>query len=173
MATINVADLNRQGKVFTAANVSAKTVSVVGTAMTGLVVYNPVSSGKKLVLLDVGFTWTTAPVAVHQLGIGVMNSSSTAPSSLTASGSPAQSADGTGFVGAGIAWDTATLPVAPTARRWFGGSIYASAAGNSPYMMADRVDGSIIIAPGAAMCIIALTTAASGAGHMTWAEYPV
>ncbi len=173
MATINVSDLNRQGKVFTAANVSAKNVSVTGTSMTGVIVYNPVGSGRKLVLIDAGFTWTTAAVAVHQLGVGVMNSSPTALSSLTATGSPAQAADGTGMTGAGIAYDAATVPVAPTARRWFGGATYASAAGNSPYQLIDRVDGSIIAVPGALFCLLALTTAANGAGHMTWAEYPI
>ncbi len=173
MATLNVADLNRQGKVFIAGNVSVKSVIAVAAATTGLAVYNPVGSGVKLVLIDVGFSWTTVPGAVHNLGIGLVASSSTAPSSLTAAGSPARRADGSGQTGAGIAYDAATFASAPVAARWFGGAAWGTSVGVSPYNMIDRVDGSIVVVPGAAMALIALTTTALGVGHMTWAELPI
>src|SRR6266446_1226661 len=107
MATINVADLNRQGKVFTAANVAVKNVIAVAAGMTGLILYNPNGSGKKVVLVDAGFVWTTVPGAVHNLGIGVMTQNNAVPTALTAAGSAAQAADGSGNVGVAVAWDAA------------------------------------------------------------------
>ncbi len=177
MATLNVADLNRQGKVFVAANVSAKNVIAVASGMTGLILYNPVGSGKKLVLVDAGFVWTTAPAAVHNIGIGLKAADGVAPTGLTVAGGPARAADGSGATGAGIAYDAATLGTAPVAARWFLGALYqaASAAGTTvaAAMQLDRLDGSIVVVPGAAACLIAVTTTAVGMGSFTWVEYPV
>src|SRR5438552_10021519 len=108
MATLNVSDLNRQGKVFVGANVSAKSVIAVAAAMTGLVLWNPPSSNKKLVLVDVGFAYTTVPGALHNLGIAVMVANNALPTSLTVAGRSAIAADGSGNVGQGVVWDAAT-----------------------------------------------------------------
>ncbi len=170
MATLNVADLNRQGRVFTGANVSAKSVIAVTAAMTGLILWNPPGSNKKLILVDAGFVYTTAPGAIHNLGIGVMAANNTLPTSLTAAGSPSTSADGAGSPAVGIVWDAATLPVAPVARRWFNGTLATGGVGN--YQANDRIDGSIILVAGAAACLIVVTTTAVGMGHFTWAEVP-
>lgn len=172
MATLNVADLNRQGKVFVGANVSAKSVIAVTTSMTGLILYNPFGSPVKLVLVDYGFSWTTAPVAVHNLGLGMTVSTTTVPTSLTVAGRSAISADGAGNVPNAIVWDAATLAVAPVAVRWNGGAVYGTGVGESPYTSVDRVDGSIVVVPGATVCLIALTTTAVGVGHFTWIEVP-
>ena len=171
MATLNVADLNRQGKVFNAANVSAKSVIAVTTAMTGLVVWNPPGSGVKLVIIDTGFVYTTATAALHNLGVAVMNTNPATPTSLTVAGRAAQAADGSGRVGQAIAWDAATLPVAPVAVRWFAGT---NATGSTAmYQANDRIDGSIVIVPGAAVALTVVTTTAIGMGYFTWAEVPV
>ncbi len=172
MATLNVADLNRQGKVFVGANVSAKSVVAVSTTATGLILWNPVGSGKKIVLIDAGFSWTTVPGAVHNLGIAVAPASQVLPTSLTVAGRSATAADGSGNTGAGIVWDAATLPVAPVAVRWFGGAAWGTSVGVSPYLILDRVDGSIVLVPGAVAVLAALTTTAVGVGSFTWAEYP-
>ena len=171
MATLNVSDLNRQGKVFTAANVSAKSVIAVTTSMTGLIIYNPVGSNVKAVLIDVGFVYTTAPAALHNIGVAVMNYHPSAPGTLTVAGSPAQSADGSGKAGSVVAWDAAALPVAPVARRWFNGTLATGGVGN--YMANDRIDGSLVLIPGTAACLTVVTTTAVGMGHFTWAEVPV
>ena len=173
MATLNVADLNRQGKVFVGANVSAKSVVAVSTTATGLILWNPVGSGKKIVLIDTGFVWTTVPGAVHNLGIAVMPASQVLPTGLTVAGRSATAADGSGNSGAGIVWDAATLPVAPVAVRWFGGAAWITGgSGEAPYQMNDRIDGSIVLVPGAVAVLTVVNTTAVGMGHFTWAEYP-
>ncbi len=169
MATLNTADMNRQGKVFVGANVSVKSVIAVTAAMTGLILWNPPSSTKKLVLIDAGFSWTTAPGAVHNLGIGVLNSTTVLPTSVTVSGRSAIAADGSGNVGQGITYDAATLAAAPVAVRWFGGA----ATGVSAYQLQDRPEGAIVLVPGATACLIGLTTTLLGVGSFTWAEFNI
>ena len=171
MATLNVSDLNRQGKVFVGANVSAKSVIAVTASMTGLILWNPPSSNKKLVLIDWGFAYTTAPAAVHNLGLGVMTASTVLPTSLTVAGRSATAADGSGNVGQGIVWDAATLPAAPVAVRWSFGLSTAAASVVEGFQ--DRVDGSIVLVPGAALAAIAVTTTAVGMASFTWAELSV
>ena len=173
MATLNVSDLNRQGKVFVGGNVSAKSVIAVTAAMTGLILWNPPSSNRKLVLIDAGFVWTTVPGAVHNLGVAVLAATTVLPTSLTVSGRSAIAADGSGNVGQGVTYDAATLNAAPVAQRWFSGAAWGSSVGVSPYQAIDRIDGSIILVPGATAALTVVTTTAVGMGHFTWAELPV
>lgn len=165
---------NRLGQVFTAANVSAKSVVAVSTTATGLMIYNPIGSGKIIILTDASFVWTTAPAAVHNLGIATAAPNTTIPASVTAAGSPTVVSNSSGTSGNSItlAYDAATLPVAPVARRWFGGGVYGSGVGESPYNMVDHVDGAISAIPGGLICLCAVTTTAVGMGSMTWVELP-
>jgi hypothetical protein len=174
MSNLDIASYNRQGKVFVAANVSAKSVIAVTTGMTGVILYNPVGSNKKLIIADASFVWTTAPAAVHNIGLALAAPNPTVPSSLTAIGSGVLAADGSGNAGSAVAraYDAATLPVAPVIVRWMGGAVYGSGVGESPYSIMDHVDGSIILVPGAVMTFAAVTTTAVGMGSVTWIEVP-
>ncbi len=175
MATLNVADLNRQGRVFCAANVSAASVIAVTTTMTGLTLYNPLGSGKKAVLIDAGFVWTTVPAAVHNVGLAVLNTNAGAiPTGIT---NLAIAADGSGNLGVVQASASIVLNTAPVARRWFLNALYqaASAAGTTVAAATqfDRIDGSLILVPGASVSLCAVTTTAVGMGSFTWAELPI
>lgn len=172
MSNIDRLSYARQGKLFHAANVSVKSVIAVNVAMTGLILYNPIGSGKKLAVVGVGFSWTTAPAAVHNLGIGVIAPEVAAPTSLTAAGSGVQSADGSGARGiaAGYAYDAATFVAAPVARKWLGGAAYGSGVGESPYAGSWDIDGEILVAAGGAACLIGLTTTLLGVGSVSWIE---
>ena len=175
MASFDVASYNRLGQVFSAANVSAKSVIAVTAAMTGVILYNPPGSGKKLVVINGGFAWTTVAAAAHNLGWGLMTKNDALPTSLTAIGSGVLSADGSGAASnaVGRAYDAATLPAAPIAVRWFGGSAYSTGAGIGPYQLNDAIDGALILVPGSALAMIAVTTTAVGLGSVTWAEVAV
>ena len=174
MSNLDIASYNRQGKVFVAANVSAKSVIAVTTAMTGVILHNPAGSGKKLIIADAGWVWTTVPGAVHNLALAIAAPSATAPSSLTAIGSGVLAADGsgTGTQAVGRAYDAATLPVAPVAVRWFGGAAWGTSVGVSPFSIVDHVDGALILVPGATLTFAAVTTTAVGMGSLTWIEVP-
>lgn len=175
MATIDIASLNRQGQVFCAANVAAKSVIAVTTSMTGVILYNPLGSGKKLILLQAGWVWTIVPAAVHNIGIALAAPNVTVPASLTAIGSGVLAADGSGNAGASVAraYDAATLPVAPTIVRWSFGAAYGSSVGINPAVQVDYIEGSLILVPGAVATFAAVTTTAVGMGSLSWAEVPV
>jgi hypothetical protein len=173
MSNFDYASYNRKGQLFTAANVSAKSVIAVTTGMTGVILHNPIGSNKLVVVGDVGFVWTTAPAAVHNIGLAILSPQATQPSSLTAIGSGVLAANGTGNAGVAKAYDAATLAAAPTIVRWLGGAVYGSGVGESPYSIIDKVDGALVLVPGATMCFAAVTTTAVGMGHVSWAEVPV
>lgn len=172
MSNIDRLAYTRNGQMFTAANVAAKSVVAVSTTETGVILYNPVGSNKTLYIVDWGFAWTTVPAAVHNLGLGVMSPNPTTLTGLTAIGSGVMDCRGFGNAGnaVGLAYDAATLPVAPVARRWVGGAAWGSSVGVSPFLIVDNVDGGIGVPAGAVCCLIAVTTTAVGMGHITWIE---
>lgn len=177
MASIDVVSYNRQGKVFTGANTAAKAVIAVTTAMTGLILLNPYGSGKKLVLVDAGWASSVVGTGVGNLGIAVAPSVVLGPTSTGVSTCTGPLvADGSGGAGASIAkvYDAATFVTAPVMNRWIGGNIWVTGgAGDHPYQIMDRIDGSLILAPGAAAMFSVVTTTMTGLGHFTWAEVPV
>lgn len=172
---LDIAEYNRKGQVFSAANVSAKNHIAVTTSMTGLILYNPIGSNKKLIIVDVGFAWTTVPGAVHNLGLALAAPNPTVPSSVTNIGSGVLLADGSGSAGSSVtkAYDAATLPVAPVIVKWLGGAAWGTSVGVSPYSLITKLDGSLILAPGAVMTTAAVTTTAVGMASVTWIEVPV
>lgn len=174
MSNLDIASYNRQGKVFVAANVSAKSVIAVTTAMTGVILHNPAGSGKKLLIVDAGWVYTTAAAALHNIGLALAAPHATAPASLTAIGSGVLRADGSGTASeaVGRAYDAATLPVAPVAVKWLWGAV-ATGGTNTYGPMTAYLDGSLILVPGATLTFAAVTTTAVGMGSVSWIEVPV
>ena len=175
MSNFDVASYNRQGKLFVAANTSAKSVIAVTTAMTGLILHNPAGSNKKILIETAGWVWTTVPGAVHNIALALAAPNATAPSSLTAIGSGVLAADGSGASTAAVgrAYDAATLAVAPVAVRWFAGAAWGSSVAVSPFSIVDHIDGAIALVPGATLTFAAVTTTAVGMGSVSWVEVPV
>lgn len=172
---MDLTSYNRLGMVYSAANTAAKSVIAVTTIMTGVILYNPPGSGKNLVITDVGWAWTTVPGAVHNLGLATAAPNLTPPASVTAIGSGVALANGSGNAGNSVtlAYDAATLPVAPVVRRWFGGAAWGSSVAVSPFRLIDNVDGAIMLVPGSVLTFAAVTTTAVGMGHVTWIEFPI
>lgn len=172
MSNIDRLAYNRAGKLFTAANTANKSVIAVTTAMTGVILYNPTGSGKKLAIVDVGWAWTTAPGAVHNIGLAIAAPNVTVPTSLTPIGSGVLCGDGSGARGHSVAqaYDAATLAAAPVIQRISFGAAYASAAGTSPHVLIDYVDGALMVAEGGALTFAAVTTTAIGLGSISWIE---
>ena len=174
MSNIDLASYNRQGKLFVAANVSAKSVIAVTTAMTGVILHNPAGSNKKILIVDAGWVWTTVPAAVHNIGLALAAPNATAPASLTAIGSGVLAADGSGASTAAVgrAYDAATLAVAPVIVRWLGGAAWGTTVGVSPFAIHDYIDGALALVPGATLTFAAVTTTAVGMGSVSWVEVP-
>lgn len=175
MSNIDTIGYAKAGKIFTASNVSAKILTVVGTAMTGLVIYNPTGSNKMLSFMTAGFTWGTVPPSAQAIGIAIAPVSLVVPSSLTVGSAVIKSS--TGGTGTSVAqtWDTATLGVACVAQRWFGGAAWVTGGtGEAPYVLVDKIDGELGLMPGAAaaFCMIG-GTGPTGMASISYVEIDI
>jgi hypothetical protein len=171
MSNIDTLSFSKAGKIFTGANISAKLLAVVGTAMTGGILYNPIGSGKKLIILDAGWSWTTVSGAVHSIGLGSGAVSIIVPASTTVATTAVQCADGSGTAGVAKYYDVATLPAANVAVRWFSGANWlTTGTGTHPYKILDNIDGELSVVPGATLSFICVGTAPVGLSSMTWVE---
>jgi hypothetical protein len=159
--------------MFGGANSALVTLSAgLSTTYTGLVLYNPLGSGKNLVPNKVGVASKVAQTSAQVISLG-QGFSATAFSGVTALtpkskfiGQPA---------GVGLLASAATLPVAPTYDMVLGlldtGAITVATEGLG---LLD-VEGSYVIPPGGYLCILSdVGSVASSMWHsMQWEELPV
>ena len=175
MSNIDTIGYAKAGRIFTASNVSAKIITVVGTAMTGLVIYNPTGSNKMLSFMTAGFTWGTIPPSAQAIGIAIAPVNLAVPSSLTVGSAVIKSSTGGNSASVAQTWDTATLGVACVAQRWFGGAAWITGgAGEAPYVMVDKIDGELGLMPGAvaAFCMIG-GTGPTGMASLSYVEIDI
>ena len=173
MSNLDIASYNRQGKVYAVANTAAVATTAVATTTTGLYVFNPFGSGKKLVMVDWGWASSVVGTGVGNLGIALMPTSQTAVTNTTPI--TVQNADGSGAATTAVAraGSSATLPVAGVAVKWLGGNIWVTGGtGDHPYMLSGSFEGSLIVVPGSAIQFTHVTTVLTGLGSFTWIEVP-
>jgi hypothetical protein len=174
MSNLDITSYNRQGRVFTIANPSAVALTAVATTTTGLIVFNPFGSGKKLVMVDWGWATSAVGTGVGNLGIALMPANVTAVTNTTPL--TVQAADGSGAAGISIARasSSVTLPAAAVAVKWLGGNVWVTGGtGDHPYSLNGSLEGSIVVVPGAAVHFTIVTTVMTGLGSFTWIEVPV
>lgn len=158
------------GDIFYAANQTATTWSVaLNTTHTGLVVYNPVTSNKNIVIIKVGFALSVAPVGIASIGLfggysgtGILTHTTPLTPASTTIGRP------TGYGGADAA---ATLVGTPTWLMPMMGGFTAGALPSTSMSVVD-IGGSIIVPPGA-YCGIGALTAVVGFGAIFWKEISI
>ena len=160
------------GNNFYACNQTAQALSVgLSTTYTGLMLSNPITSKKNLVLTSVGVALSAAPAAIDPIFIITGSNSSTNVTHTT----PATVASA--FIGAttpasvGNVDTAATLPTAPvyTLPIWSGFTAAALPA-SSPSVI--FLNGSLIIPPGA-YAGIGATSAATGFFSLNWNEVAI
>lgn len=162
------AEAARRKQVFYACNAAAQAVSVaLATAYTGVCLSNPIGSSVNLELLQVSFALSVAPAAIAPLiliggysPIDVTHTAALIPAS-TFLGAPG---------GVGKADSQATISTPKYLLPIMGGFTAGALPDASPAIL--DVGGSIIIPPGAFVCIGALT-AVTGFGAMLWEEVPI
>ena len=175
MSNIDTIAYGRAGRMFTASNVSAKIVTVVGTAMTGLVVYNPLGSNKYLALMSAGFTLSTALGSISSIGLAIGPTTSIVPASLTVGSAIIKSAAGGTSGSVALAYDVATLGVACVTQRWFAGLNWITGgAGQAPYQFDTKIDGELGLVPGASVCFSMIGgTGPTGMGSISYVEVDI
>ncbi len=160
------AELSRNGLVYFVASQAATTWTIaLATTYTGIVVYNPVGSGKSLSILRVGFGLSVAPAGIATMGIigGLGITTHTTP--LTPYN--AYLGGGTG-VGKGDA--ASTLTNAPIWMDTFMGGFTAGALPSTSPAVYD-VAGLYTVPPGYYLGIGALTVVV-GFASIAWTEIP-
>jgi hypothetical protein len=169
MSNMDVASYNRQGKMFFACNQANKATTALSTTATGLILYNPWGSGKKLIVVDARFAFSAVPTAA---GAVMLSTGNTPSSAATPAGTTdvIWSADGSGVstVSAGRVFTIATLNVV---------NVYVCplAVASSTTASADLhglPEGGFIVGQGNYVMFSHVTTVATGIGSFAWVEVP-
>lgn len=175
MSSIDTIGYGRAGQMYTASNVSAKIITVVGTAMTGLILYNPIGSQRYVALMSAGFSLTTALGSIASIAVAISPVQPVIPSSNTVGSAVIKSANGGPVNSVCSAWDVSTLGVACVAQRWFAGLNWITGgAGQAPYQFDTKIDGELGLMPGAAACFAGIGgTLPTGMGSISYVELPL
>ena len=174
MATLNTSDLNRQGKVFTACNQSAATVTLINTSTaTGFILSNPYGSSRKLSIIDLTFAYTTVPTATA-IVFACLSIAPTNVAHATTTAITVYNADGSGVATTNTAraYSASTTPNLPVYTRILGYSPTTPAT-TGALTFKDAAEGALVVIPGAYMQISYITTAPVGITSCTWAEFSV
>ncbi len=160
----------RLGKMYSACNQAAATVTLINTSTTtGFVLSNPWGSGKKLVVKDAMFAYTTVPTATAVLFLAqsiavsqVAHASVTALNVYNVDGSTVNAA-------VGRAYSASTTPNLPVYSRILGYSPTTPAT-TGALTFKDEVNGALVLVPGTYVQVSYITTAPVGITYMSWAE---
>lgn len=159
-----------RGKLWSAANQAAQAISVaLATTYTGLLLYNPVGSGKILVPNKFKFALQVAPAAIAPLGLLCGFAATGGVTAQTTKLVPQANRIGDVSAGVGIALSQATI-VTPTVLALLADG-FTAAALPAPSGIID-LEGAFGILPGAFIGAYALT-AVTGLGFISWEEIPV
>jgi hypothetical protein len=158
-----------RGNLFSAANQAAQAVSVaLSTTYTGILLYNPVGSGKILIPLKIKYALSAAPAAVASIGLLGGFSATGGVTALTTKLSIQSNQIGNSVSGAGIALSAASIATPTWIQQLVDGFTAASLPAPSSVVDLEGVYG---ILPGAFLGIGALT-AVTGLGSIVWEEIP-
>jgi hypothetical protein len=170
-----------RGNVFTATATST-TLPTSGSTIApagGLILTNPLGSGKNLVILETiitisgsglsGYAQPLLSGVTFPIGTGSSNVSHTTPLTVRNAllGSP--------IVGVGLADSSATLPTAPFILRTFPGNPVSSVSVSGSYApLKDEIAGILSLAPGSAVSVQSMANVALIVNvTMTWEEVPI
>lgn len=167
------AEMCQRGWVFGGGNKAAVTF---GTALTAtgvtLHLYNPLSSGKNIVLLQTRvniITCTTSGTLAYAANV---NTAAAAPATTTNAGDGRINALlGSTVPSAAGLYSVATLPAVPSFLGVVGGCVATVA--NVSATIVDDVRGGIILAPGSTLSVQGITIVGTGLISFLWAEVPL
>ena len=167
---LDIFEYAKLGQVFHASNQQNRTLSALSTTATGLILTNPYGSGKNIALLHVGGAYNTAPAAASEVGIAMSPAvSQTAVTHTSAEVVRKAVLDGGSGSAVGLVDYAATTVGTPVFVRFLMG-VNAASSVLFTYLDA-KIDGSLIIPPGASIQLAYVTTAVVGNFSFTWLEY--
>jgi hypothetical protein len=175
MSNLDYAAYNRAGQMFTAANQSAATVTLINTSTaTGFILSNPFGSNKKAIIASGGFQYTTVPTATAVL-FWCLSIAPSAAAHASVTALQVYNADGSGATGKAQcrAYSASTTPNLPVYTRSFGYSPTTPATTGSLSSFRDYIDGALVLTPGSYLQVSYITTAPVGITDMQWIEVPL
>lgn len=157
-----------RGNVYCAANQAEVTfgTSLTATAVT-FTLWNPLGSGKNLILLQTGLTIRTGGTAGHIVYAANVNPAAAIPATNTEL--TVRNAKLDGAAGVAKAYSATTLPAAPVAIRTLATVITAAGVGS----LVDYVDGAIVLGPNTAVTVQGITVVGTGIISMVWEEVDI
>jgi hypothetical protein len=170
MSNLDVASYVRQGKAFFACNQVNKATTALSTTATGLILYNPWGSTKKLIIYDARFSFSAAATAVGAVMLSTGNTPSVA---ATPSGTAdvIWGADGSGVSTVSVArvFTIATLPIVNV---YVLPLVSVAAATLTTTSGANLPEGGFVVGQGNYAMFSHITTVATGIGSFMWVEVP-
>lgn len=160
-----------RGNVFMAANQAGAALSNLSGTCTGFALTNPAGSGKLIVLWRVGLMQTSTAATTANAGVQLAANINTVAAAVV-HGTPlvVRNALLGSQIGVGLADGACTLPAAPVAiMNLWQPSVSATATTAIPPVIDINIDGAIVLQPGTAVSLSALS-ALSVAAHMIWEE---
>lgn len=169
MSNFDAASYSRQGKMFFACNQANKATTALSTTATGLILYNPWGSGKKLILADARFAFSAVPTAAGAVMLAMGNTPSQA-ATPAGTADVIWAADGSG-VTTGSAARVFTIATLNVVNVYVAPLVVASSTTTSTAGL-NLPEGSIVIVPGNYAMFSHVTTVATGIGSFLWTEVP-
>jgi hypothetical protein len=169
-------ELARKGMLFNGANQAGQAVSNLSTTATGLILINPLGSGKNLWIVDIIFSQSAVGSTAQPVLTLAANTNPLALGSytLTTSLTINSALLGSTATPVGKLLSSATLPAAPVIVRsiWNSQNNPTAATSGVPALIKDEVAGAVGIIPGCAVSLSA-SAALSGIASKTWCELPI
>lgn len=162
-----------RGNVFVAANSAAQATSTSSATATGLILSNPLGSGKYLSILDITVGVGAVVAAAFEVGLfantNVLAAAVTHSTPLT----PVCALLGSAATPVGKADSSAALPAAPTHIRTLLASGWVTATAQSQEVAKDEIAGAIILLPNTAISIQSVVGTQSIIASVTWEEITI
>ena len=162
-------DQARLGNMYHSHNTTAGAVTVLSATCTGLVLSNPIGSGKDLIVSNMSFVGTTL-TSIREIGVAVSSAVATATQTGTVAVIHNARLKGSdNDKGVGLVHSIATLLTTPVWLRPIGSARVTAAVEGQNSFEAD-FDGTLVVTPGTYVAFSTLTAAATGLCSVTWAE---
>ena len=162
-----------RGVLFYAANNAAQALSLNSTTTyTGLTVSNPTGSGRNLSLITAYWVPTIVDTGI---GAVVLATGAAAAQTTGASTGPKGTSTllGSGSASVANVGASCTYAANPAFLRPGFGRPWITAVTQSYGIYKDEIAGEIIVAPGQQVSFVAVTTALTGIGYISWEEIPL
>jgi hypothetical protein len=157
-----------RGALFYAVNNAAQALSLSGTTTyTGLTVANPTASGKNLALVTVAWHTTIVDTGVGSVDLAT---GTTVAQTAGSSTGPVPTLLGSGAASVAKVGASCTYAANPAFLRPGFGRPWITAVSQAFGSYKDEIAGEIIVPPGQQVSFVAVTTALTGIGYISWEE---